>query len=73
MAATILAVLMAVGSHFMAFTKLCFNVLPLYNKFRTVSMALVVLQVTLPVLGFLTLDRIVREEYSKKAFRKGFC
>ena len=72
-AATILAVLMAVGSHFMAFTKLCFNVLPLYNKFRTVSMALVVLQVTLPVLGFLTLDRIVREEYSKKAFRKGFC
>ena len=67
---TVIAVLMAVGSHFMAFTKFCFNVLPLYNKFRTVSMALVVLQVTLPVLGFLTLDRIVRDGYDRKGFLK---
>ena len=83
LAATVLAILMAVGSHFMAFTKLCFNVLPLYNKFRTVSMALIVLQVTLPVLGFLTLDKIVKEECDLKTFRKkgiiafavtgGFC
>ena len=71
LSATILTVLMAVGSHFMAFTKLCFNVLPLYDKFRTVSMALVVLQVTLPVLGFVTLDRIVKETYDKKTFTKG--
>ena len=28
-------------------------------------MALVVLQVTLPLLGFVTLDRIVRGEYDK--------
>ena len=70
--ATLLAVLMAVGSHFMAFTALCFKVLPLYNKFRTVSMALVVLQVTLPVLGFVTLDRIVRGEYERKRFLKAF-
>jgi len=75
--ATILAILLAVGSHFMAFTKLCFNILPLYNKFRTVSMALIILQVTLPVLGFLVLDRIVKGDYSKKEFMKGgliaFC
>ena len=58
---TVIAILMAVGNHFMAFTKFCFNVLPLYNKFRTVSMALVVLQVTLPVLGFLD-DAVQREE-----------
>ena len=70
--ACILAVLMAVGSHFMAFTKLCFNVLPLYNKFRTVSMALVVLQVALPLLGFVTLDRLVKKEYDKKQFTKSF-
>ena len=83
LAATIIAILMAVGSHFMAFTEFCFKYLPLYNKFRTVSMALVVLQVSLPVLGFLTLDRIVRGEYSKKELVKaswialavtgGFC
>ncbi|MBO4624281.1 MAG: YfhO family protein [Bacteroidales bacterium] len=70
-AATILAVLMAVGYHFMAFTKFCYNVLPLYNKFRTVSMSLVVLQVSLPVLGFLTLDQILKEKVGRKEFRKG--
>jgi len=67
---TVIAVLMAVGNHFMAFTKFCFNVLPLYNKFRTVSMALVVLQVTLPMLGFLALDRIVKDGVEPKDFLK---
>jgi hypothetical protein len=58
-AGTILAVLLALGSHFLTFTKFFYNVAPLYNKFRTVSMALTVLQFTLPMLGFLMLDRIV--------------
>ena len=60
-AGTVLAVLLALGSHFLAFTKFFYNVAPLYNKFRTVSMALTVLQFTLPMLGFLVLDRIVRD------------
>ena len=82
-AATVLAVLLALGSHFMAFTRFFYDAAPLYNKFRTVSMALTVLQFTLPVLGFLTLDRIVRQEDSAKVFREkgwiaaavtgGFC
>ena len=72
LAATLLAVLMAVGSHFMAFTAFCFKYLPLYNKFRTVSMALVALQLTLPVLGILTLSGIVKEKYDKKTFLKAF-
>ena len=71
-AATILAILMALGSHFMPFTEFCFKYLPLYNKFRTVSMALVVLQVTLPLLGFVTLDRIARGTYDKNRFKKAF-
>ena len=66
----ILAVLMAVGNHFMAFTKLCFNVLPLYNKFRTVSMALVLLQVALPLLGFLTLGQLLSAP-DRRPYRKG--
>ena len=65
-AAVLIAIFMAVGSHFMPFTAFCFKVLPLYNKFRTVSMALVVLQVALPVLGFMVLDGIVKEKYDKK-------
>ena len=70
-AACIIAIFMAVGSHFMPFTAFCFKVLPLYNKFRTVSMALVVLQVALPVLGFLALDSILRDNLPAKQLRKG--
>lgn len=69
--ASLLAILLALGNHFMAFTKLAVAVLPLYNKFRTVSMALVILQLTVPLLGFLALDRIVRGDVPEKDFRRG--
>ena len=68
--ATVIAVLLAWGSHFMWFTKLWFDHAPFYNKFRTVSMALVVLQVTLPLLGFYVLDRILKEKYTFQQFKK---
>ena len=69
--ATIIAILLAWGSHFMWFTKLWFDYAPFYNKFRTVSMALTVLQVTLPLLGFYVLDKIIKEKYDRKTFMKG--
>jgi len=83
LAASILAVLLAWGSHMMWFTKLMMDCAPMYNKFRTVSMALVVLQVTVPMLGFMVLDRVFKGEYSFEGMRKpvivaygvtaGFC
>ena len=83
LAATLLAIFLAVGNHMMWFTKLFFDYMPMYNKFRTVSMALVTLQFTLPMLGFLVLDRILKQEYSKKELMRagriagiitaGFC
>ena len=82
-AGTVLAVLLALGNHFLFFTKLFYRFAPLYNKFRTVSMALTVLQFTLPMLGFLALDRILRQPDAAALFRKkgwiaaaitgGFC
>ena len=72
MIATLFAVLLALGNHFMAFTRLCFKVLPLYSKFRTVSMALITLQYTLPLLGFLLLDKVLKGSYDKKElYRSG--
>ena len=80
---TVIGIFLALGNHFMPFTKFWYNYMPFYNKFRTVSMALVILQYTLPMLGFLVLDRIVRQRYDRKAFLKyggialaltgGFC
>lgn len=82
-AATVTSILLAWGSHFMWFTRLWFDYAPLYNKFRTVSMALIVLQALLPLLGFYVLDGILKEKYDKKRLTKasliafaisgGFC
>ena len=69
-AASLLAVLLALGSHFLWFTKLFYDIAPLYNKFRTVSMALVVLQFTLPVLGFLMLDGMLKSGALARELRK---
>ncbi len=69
--ASVLAILLAWGSHLMWFTKLWFEYAPLYDKFRTVSMALVILQVTLPILGFVVLDRILKYEYDMRQVLKG--
>ena len=80
---SLIAIMLAWGNHFMWFTRLWFDYAPFYNKFRTVSMALTVLQVAVPLLGFLVLDRIAKEQYEKKDFMKagyiaygitaGFC
>lgn len=81
--AALISIMLAWGNHFMWFTRLWFEYAPLYNKFRTVSMALTVLQVLMPLLGFYALDRILKENYDKKTFTKagyisyaitgGFC
>ena len=68
---TLIAIMLAWGNHFMWFTRLWFDYAPFYNKFRTVSMALTVLQVTVPLLGFYVLDRIVKGDYSPAELKKG--
>ena len=65
-ASGVIAVFLAWGNHFIWFTKLWFEYAPFYNKFRTVSMALVVLQFTLPLLGFYALDKVLRMDVPKK-------
>ena len=83
LAATVIAILLGVGNHFMPFTKFWYYYMPFYSKFRTVSMALIILQVTLPMLGFFVLDKILKGGFTAEQFRKpgiialtitgGFC
>lgn len=65
-AISIFALLLSWGSNAMWFTKLCYNYLPMYNKFRTVSMALVVLQWSVPLLAALALWHIFKDENREK-------
>ncbi|MDO7848717.1 YfhO family protein [Hymenobacter sp. M29] len=60
LAGTILSILLAWGKNFETFNYLIFDLLPGYNKFRAVSMALVIAQLAIPILGALALSRVFR-------------
>lgn len=58
LAATVLSLLMSWGNNFNLFNDLMFNYFPLYNKFRSVSMALVIAQVCIPFLAMMAIKEI---------------
>ena len=60
--ATILAILMSWGKNLMGFNSFLFEHLPLYNKFRTPSMSLVMANVTMVLMAVLALKSIFDKE-----------
>ncbi|MEE0883148.1 MAG: YfhO family protein [Bacteroidales bacterium] len=64
--ATIVSILMSWGSNFMILNEFLFNHLPLYNKFRTPSMILVIANVTLVITAFLGLKEFFNKEIENK-------
>lgn len=60
--AFILSVMLSWGENFAAFSDLFFNYFPGYNKFRAVSMTLVIAQLVLPVLAVLALKEFFSAE-----------
>lgn len=60
--ATILAILMSWGKNLMGFNEFLFNNLPLYNKFRTPSMSLVIANVCMVFMAILALKNIFDKE-----------
>ncbi|RYU83721.1 YfhO family protein [Hymenobacter persicinus] len=57
---TLLSIVLAWGKNFESFNLLMFNYFPGYNKFRSVSMALVIAQLAMPLLAVLALARVLR-------------
>lgn len=57
-AVSLLAIFLAWGRHMMWFTNLFIDYFPMYNKFRTVSMILVVVEWAVPLLAMLGLARL---------------
>lgn len=70
LAATIFSILLSWGSNFMWFTELFAKYFPMYTKFRAVESILVVAEITIPLLGFLSLKEIMDQKaantYDKK-------
>lgn len=71
--ATILSILLSWGKNFMGFTNFFLDYFPGYDKFRAVSMTLVIAEITMPLLGFLGLAELVKNpENAKKNMSKFF-
>ena len=70
--ATLLSILLSWGKNFMGFTNFFLDYVPFYDKFRAVSMTLVIAEVTMPLLGFLGLAEIVKNPESFKQNLKKF-
>ena len=67
--ASVFTLFMSWGNNMMWFTELLFNALPGYNKFRTLSMALVVVQWTVPLLAAFGIARVVAEDADPKRIK----
>ncbi|MEM7660271.1 MAG: hypothetical protein AAF399_29465, partial [Bacteroidota bacterium] len=71
LAASVLGIMLSWGNNFLFLTDLFFYYFPLYNKFRAVSMFLVVAEITMPILGILGLQQFLNQEgHSKDQKRK---
>ena len=70
--ATLLSILLSWGKNFMGFTNFFLDYVPGYDKFRAVSMTLVIAEVTMPLLGFLGLAEIAKDPDGFKKNQKKF-
>ena len=62
---TILSIFLAWGKNFMPLTELFLDFFPGYNKFRAVSMILIVAEFTLPLLAFLAFNNFIFSDANK--------
>ncbi|HYG18159.1 MAG TPA: YfhO family protein [Ohtaekwangia sp.] len=78
----VFSIVMSWGHHFESFNYFLFDYLPGYNKFRSVTFALMIILFAMPLLGMLGLERLFEKGIDKQAKQKllivlgstaGFC
>lgn len=70
--ASILALMLSWGKNYMGLTDFFIDNIPGYNKFRTVTIILVIIQLTVPLLGVLFLQLLYKERETIKEQKKKF-
>lgn len=68
--ATLMSIFLAWGKNMMWLTEIFFNHFPMYNKFRAVESILIVAEITMPLLGFMGLNKIINGEVDWKKLRR---
>lgn len=69
--ATVVSIVLSWGGNIMWLTSFLLDYLPLYNKFRAPSMTLVIANFTMPLLGFIALNKIITGQVEKKEWLNG--
>lgn len=70
---TILSIALSWGKNMMWFTDLFLDYFPMYNKFRAVSMTLVLAEIAIPILAILALDKLIRTpDFFKQKIKLAF-
>ncbi len=72
LAGSVFLTFLALGRNFDSFNDLMFHYLPLYNKFRTVEMALVIPGLVFPIVAIWGLREILAEKVEEARLKKGF-
>ncbi len=62
---TILSIMLGWGSNFMGLTEFFFNYVPAYNKFRAVTMAMIIAEFGIALLAILALNKFLNNEDNK--------
>jgi type III secretory pathway component EscS len=68
--ATILSIMLGWGSNFMGLTEFFFNYVPAYNKFRAVTMAMIIAEFGIALLAILALNKFLNNEDNKEKEQK---
>ncbi|TSJ42000.1 YfhO family protein [Fluviicola chungangensis] len=63
-AVTVLAIMLSWGKNFMGLTNFFIDHVPAYNKFRAVTIILVLVELTIPVMGVLFLNELIKQRES---------
>ncbi len=71
-AVTILAIMLSWGKNFMGLTNFFIDHIPAYNKFRAVTIILVIVELTIPVMGVLFLNELVKQREAIIAQKQKF-
>jgi hypothetical protein len=72
LAVTIITLMLSWGKNYMGFTDFFLDYIPGYNKFRAVTIILVVAEFCIPLLGVLFLNELYKEREQFKSKRKIF-
>ncbi len=69
---TLLGMMLSWGSHFMGLTSFFLDHVPGYNKFRAVSMTMVIAELCLPLFAMLTLNELIKYKSLDEKITIGF-